>query len=222
MGSFNQGVLTMSEFKKQRLSSAGAELASVPKDPIPATEPAPVPKDPIPATEPVSARVSSVELPKKIVAKDIVGRKAMAYRKDGDGQLTDDAPRALYRVFGIVSGTRAGESAYGAFLEFTGSFEAIRFTDRQRFQSTRLFLQQPAEGLLLDAYTRAARADATATVKFAFDVGVRPSPKWIETDLGNSYEYTIKTVIESNQHDPLHELRGSMDQGLPALPQLTS
>lgn len=179
------------------------------------------PVDPSPEPIRVQAEDKPIEILNKIVAKDIVKRSAMNYRKDGDGKVEDSAPRSLYRVFGTARDVKHGDSQYGEWTAFIGSFEAIRFSDRQRFQAPNCFLQGASEGLLLDALLSARREDPSATVMFAFDIGVKPSDKWATEDKGNSYEYTVRTVLKTQQHDPLKEIRELATQTLPALPAPT-
>lgn len=173
---------------------------------------------PQPETKPApKAATKPIELLNKLVAKNIVTkRSALTYSKDSDGKLVDDAPRKLYRIWGTASGVRHGDSTYGQWTAFTGNFKAIRFSDTQWFQAPEAFLNGAAETLLLDALTLAQKDDPSASVTFAFDVGVRPSSKWVTEDKGNSYEYTIQTVLESQQHDPLAALTEEVLKSLPA------
>lgn len=163
------------------------------------------------------ANTGQVELLSKIVAKNLVKRSALNYKKDDEGNVINGEPRLLYRIFGTARTIRRGESTYGAWTAFEGSFEAVRFSDHQRFQAPECFLQGAAEGLLEDALITLQKEDPTGTLQFAFDIGVKPSPKWEAEDKGNSYEYTVKTVFESAQHDPLKELREKAMKSLPRL-----
>lgn len=157
-----------------------------------------------------------IELLSKIVAKNIVPRSALNYKKDGDGKVIDEAPRSLYRIWGVADSVRHGDSTYGQWTGFIGNFSAIRFSDSQLFKAPEAFLQGASETLLEDALAKAKKDDPSASVTFAFDIGVRPSAKWIAEDKGNSYEYTIKTVLESQQHDPLAALTEEVMKSLPA------
>ena len=98
-----------------------------------------------------------VEILNKIVAKDVVKRAALNYRKDGDGKVESPEPRSLYRIFGVARDVKHGDSQYGQWTAFLGSFEAVRFSDQQRFQAPQAFLQGASEGLLLDALLTADR-----------------------------------------------------------------
>lgn len=177
---------------------------------------------------------TTVELLKKLVAKDIVKRNQMVYQKDDNGVVIDPSPRPLYRVFGQVRDTKTGISNFGEWTAFIGSFEAVRHSDHSRFQSATLHLQNPAEGLLLDHFHKlrkealeqakktnpnATATDFPVTIIFAFDIGCQPSRKWVAEDVGNSYEYTVRTVFESDTTDPLTALRA---QALKTLPRLAA
>jgi hypothetical protein len=156
-----------------------------------------------PSPDPIRVRVEDkpVEILSKIVAKEIVKRSQLNYRKETDTdskgnetvRVVDPEPRSLYRIFGVAR-------------------------DRQRFQAPQCFLQGASEGLLLDALLSARKQDPSATVMFAFDIGVKPSQKWVAEDKGNSYEYTVRTVLSTQQHDPLKEIRDLASTTLPALP----
>lgn len=190
------------------------------------------PTDPEKPADETIQMSSTVELLKKLVAKDIVKRSQLVYQKDDNGAVIHPEPRALYRVFGQLRDTKSGMSNYGEWTAFVGSFEAIRHMDHQRFQSATLHLQNPAEGLLLDHFHKlrkealeeakktnpdAKASDYPVTVIFAFDIGCRPSPKWVAENVGNSYEYTVRTVFESDTTDPLTALRSQATKSLPRL-----
>lgn len=154
-----------------------------------------------------------VHLPKKLVAKEIVGRGRLIYRKkfikDAEGKETEAfeplLPEPLYVVFGQARDTKTGESDYGPWVAFLGHFEAIDLQTGERYVSTVLHLQDPAEGLLIDQLSR--RKEASDTVGFMFEVGKKPSQKWMDTDNGNSYEFTVKTHFQIDKVDPLAEMR---------------
>lgn len=209
---------------ERRQDSEPADTEATPGQP-----PDSAPVDPSPEPIRVQAEDKPIEILNKIVAKDIVKRSAMNYhkevKKDDQGNETirvvDPEPRSLYRVFGTARDVKHGDSQYGEWTAFIGSFEAIRFADRQRFQAPQCFLQGASEGLLLDALLAARKEDASATVMFAFDIGVKPSQKWVTEDKGNAYEYTVRTVLKTQQHDPLKEIRDLAMQTLPALPAPT-
>jgi hypothetical protein len=55
----------------------------------------------------------------------------------------------------------------------------------------------------------------TEGVQFAFDVGVKPTKDRQGKD---SYEYTIKPLVEAQDNDPL----AILEKQLPALPKLTA
>lgn len=175
-------------------------------------------KEPAKPAEP--PKVMKAEFLKKIVAKALVDRKDLRFaRVEKDGRESKDEndypPRALYRVYGTAQGTETGESQYGPWTCFTGSFEAIRLKDHKRFRSNKVFLQDPAEGLLIEAIRGAKLVDASASVRFGFDIGVKVSARWLDTDEGNSYEYTVESIFDTEEADPLAALRGAALQALP-------
>lgn len=189
-----------------------------------------------PGYEPEAAiAVEEVDMPKKIVAKDIVGRAGLKCTKktvpvidpntnkpkeDSDGNIITEVivspPRDLYIVFGTADGTRSGTSQYGDWVSFTGEFEARRFSDGRVFKSNECILQKPADALLLNALRDIKKRDPGASVSFAFTIGVRTSQRWVDTNEGNSYEYTIRSQIGVTRADPLAHLRNTVRHALPA------
>lgn len=172
--------------------------------------------------------VKEVILLKKMVAKDIVGRRELTYKKTFAPEDKEQKfplpmdPRQLYVVYGFARDTKVGDSDYGPWVAFLGSFEAIRFSDGTQFNSDKLHLQDPAEGLLLAQLQRAQEIEKGAQVGFTFEVGVKPSQRWIDTDAGNSYEYTIKTHFKLDKADPLAEMRRLVRGNVPLVKALPS
>lgn len=170
--------------------------------------------------------IDQVYLPKKIVAKDIVGRAALKMKKtartvkNGDGSEAIEwdvsPPKEIYTVFGTASGTETGQTSYGDWTGFTGTFEAVRTEDGARFRSNRLILQEPAQSLLINALAEVKKRDSSGSVNFAFEVGIRTSQRWVDTNEGNSYEYTIKSIFNVQRHDPLAHMRNSLKAILPS------
>jgi hypothetical protein len=91
----------------------------------------------------------------------------------------------------------------------------VRSEDGVRFRSNVLILQDPAEGLLLAALQDAKTRDKDASLSFAFNVGLRTSQRWADSNEGNSYEYTVDSVINVERTDPLAHLRHSLASVLP-------
>lgn len=171
-----------------------------------------------------------IHMPKKIVAKEIIPRAKLKGGKtwipgrnpttnellnDGSGVWKLDDPKPLYTVFGTATATKTGETAFGVWTGFLGQFEAVRAEDGVRFRSSVLMLQDPAQGLLLAALQDAKSRDKDASISFAFNVGLRTSERWAKSEEGNSYEYTVDSVINVERTDPLAHLRNSLQGILP-------
>jgi hypothetical protein len=203
---------------KHEKSAAGSTQTTAPEIPVADTavgdgaELPPEPKVNAETGEVTGIELGEVKLLKKLVAKDIVGRAGLIYRKEFANEDDKTAnrhkpmePRQLYVVFGQARSTKTGESDYGPWVAFLGTFEAVDLKTGDRYVSDKLHLQDPAEGLLLDQLAR--RADTSDSIQFLFEVGVKPSQKWIDTDNGNSYEFTIKTHFKLDKADPLAAMR---------------
>lgn len=177
--------------------------------------------------------VEVVNLPKKIVAKEIVGRMVLKCTKkfipekdeQGNVRVKDDGsprgdwevtpPTPLYTVFGTATGTRSGTSNYGDWMAFTGEFEAVRASDGERYKSGEVILQEPGHTLLFNTLVELRKVDATGGVQFAFEIGKKTSQRWVDTNEGNSYEYTQKSIVNVVRNDPLAALRSAISSSLP-------
>lgn len=114
----------------------------------------------------------------------------------------------LYTVYGIATGVRSGDSAYGTWTALTGNFEAVRASDGQVFQGPQCFLPEPG----LSMITSALDKGDTEGVQFALVIGVKPSAK--EPD--KKYEYTTQPVVKPENTGVLADLREQAHKALPA------
>ena len=113
----------------------------------------------------------------------------------------------LFQIFGIATGTKNGESNFGAWIAFTGQFRAIRVSDGEVFQAGMCFLPAMATNLMLPAVNK----EGTNGVEFAFNIGVFPA------DNLAGYEYFAEPMIETSETDPLEQLAKKVSQAaLPA------
>lgn len=96
----------------------------------------------------------------------------------------------LFSVAGIVRQCRSGETTFGPFLEFRGSFAAQNVGSSTKVVSNRCFVPPPFDAQLEDALAQTNGGE----VEFHILVGVIPS------DRGQSkYEYIVESIrkIES-------------------------
>jgi hypothetical protein len=121
----------------------------------------------------------------------------------------------LYSIIGVCTGMKTGESQYGGWVGFTGTFEAVRFSDGKAFAGAVAFIPEPASSMMLNALGRAEAQNGvgSASIEFAFIVGAKPSDK------ASGFEYTVEPVLNAKQNDALSELRKLMAPKLPALPK---
>ena len=118
----------------------------------------------------------------------------------------------LFIVFGIASKTKAGNSDFGPWTALLGQFEATNLETGEVFQAPQCFLPEPMNSLIatqLEATDEEGNREVNS-VQFSVEVGVKPN----ETPIG--YEYTTKTVVKSDEADPLAALRNASKAALPA------
>lgn len=104
----------------------------------------------------------------------------------------NEKPVWLYKVFGVANGTKEGESNYGHWIAFTGTFKAIR-NDGESFRSGQCFLPATATNLVLPSL----KNEGTNAVEFAFNVGVKKADNQI------GYEYIVEPILNVSDNDPI-------------------
>jgi len=137
-----------------------------------------------------------MQLLTKLSAKKLIGKIEKPTKKT-----------ALFRVLGIATGVKTGESTYGPWVAFLGQFRAIRNSDNEVFQAGQCFLPAMASNLMLPVVNQ----HGDTGVEFAFDIGVVPA----ENAIG--YEYFAEPIVESGETDALAALQKKVDaKALPA------
>lgn len=146
------------------------------------------------------AKSTETEITNKISAKRIMGKLAAPEKQT-----------ALYVVFGIADGLKAGESNYGPWEALTGQFEATVVSgenEGKRHYGTQLFLPKGAH----DTVAGRLRVEGNTSVEFAMEIGCKPA-----ADAPKGYEFTFKPISKPGAADPLAALRESVQKALPNL-----
>lgn len=114
-----------------------------------------------------------------------------------------DEPSELFQVVGIATGIQAGESQFGEWKAFIGTFKAVNLQTGEVFTSGKLFLPSVASNYL------AGFLGGSDSVEFALQVNSIPSDNVI------GYEYTVEPLIDFAEPKALAEL--SKRAGIKAL-----
>lgn len=117
-------------------------------------------------------------------------------------------PTALFSIFGIASNYKTGKSDFGDWLAFTGTFEAVRKSDGKSFVSSKVFLPNSIQGLLLDAMKADKETGEIPETQFAIEIGVKPAKNVV------GYEYSVTSLIKPAGVDPLAALRDQLGDRL--------
>lgn len=117
-------------------------------------------------------------------------------------------PIPLAMLYGRTSRYTIGNSTFGEFTKFGGSFEAVNVATGAAYRSGNILLPRIVEDLLRGALDD--REDQNAALEFSLEVGV----KYADTATG--YEYTVRPLVELAQSDELSHLRESAQKALPA------
>jgi len=145
------------------------------------------------------------QLLSKMSAKAIVGAIKPLLPRDAEKNIIKDQIVMLYTVFGIARGVKKGESTFGPWVSFSGSFEAVD-TNGEVYNSSNLFLPEVAENLLLPVVMDEKNESGVA---FSFAIGAKAS------DSSVGYEYVVKTLQELAADDPLAAMRAKLADKLP-------
>lgn len=127
--------------------------------------------------------MSKVNLIKKISVKSICGKTGPPKGK----------PKSLMDVYGIASGVKKGESQYGQWFGFIGSFQATNLETGEVFRSGQCFLPNVAGYTLLPA----VQAEGVKSVEFGFRIGI------IDSDVPTGFEYIAESLLKMSENDPL-------------------
>ena len=125
------------------------------------------------------------------------------------GSVTKDQgtiPLAI--MYGRTTRYTVGQSTFGEFTKFNGSFEATNVKTGESFRSGNILLPRIVEDLLRGALDD--REDANSALEFALEIGV----KYSENPMG--YEYTVRPLVELAASDELSHLRDTAVKALPA------
>lgn len=139
--------------------------------------------------------MSKVNIVSKISAKKIVGK-------------VKKPTETVYhmQVYGIATGTKAGESNFGPWTALTGQFRAKNLETGEVSQSGVCFLPEIALNLI----TPKLDAKNVEGVEFALNIGVTPANNSV------GYEYVVTPVIAASENDPLEQLETKVNKVLPA------
>lgn len=154
-----------------------------------------------------------MKLQKKLSIATVVGKVPTEIKQvaDAAGKLQSVAvaiEQPLMRVIGLANGIKTGNSNFGAWLSFSGQFEATNILTGEVSRGANLFLPDVA-GELLAPVVKAAEGN---DVVVGFDIGAKPA--------GNAvgYEYTVTPLTKPSENDALGALKASAFADVPALP----
>ena len=131
---------------------------------------------------------------KKITMKTCCGNIRAKIKEQADPYK----PFLAVRVIGVINGTRQGETTFGSYVNFIGSFRAIT-PDEKGYSSFRCLLPSFLEEQLAHAFMQSGE-----TIRFGFDIIVKPDSKEQEDKdneeakpTAQGYEYTAIPLMEA-------------------------
>jgi hypothetical protein len=115
----------------------------------------------------------------------------------------------LVDIYGVARKASPGTSDYGAFVAFLGAFRAVRLSDKQVFESSKIILPKFIEEELYSAF-----GDGMAgNVEFAFRVSAK-----YDKDAATKYVYDMKSLVPVAENAQLTALLGKVKEATKALP----
>ena len=142
-------------------------------------------------------------LVKKLSAKSMCGD---IKKRVHSGDLKDGK---IYRVWGLAAKIETGTSDHGEWLCFVGRFEAINIETGEHKASTKLFLPDVAQDLLVAPVE--GLKDGETGIEFGFDIAIR-----VDESAATGYVYEASPLDEPNTNDPMAKLANKYSAGLPA------
>lgn len=115
----------------------------------------------------------------------------------------------LVDLYGVATKAKPGTSDYGAYVAFLGSFRAVRLSDKQVFESSKIILPQFIEEELFGAFNEGS----TGNVEFAFRISAK-----YDKDAGTKYVYDMKSLVPVAENAQLTALLGKVKEAAKALP----
>lgn len=123
--------------------------------------------------------------------------------------------QALYDLFGIVNGSKRGQTALGSWLAFTGRFKAVVPTG-EVFISGKTHIPV-LEDMIYSVLIEAQQLDEKASVEIALRIGIKPAQKGKPSATG--YEYDVQRLVErESESDPIARLQAEASRAMAALP----
>jgi len=101
---------------------------------------------------------------RKLSAKSILGARPRFAEGDTDG-----ARKFIYRIAGRVTGVQTGQSDFGPWAAFKGSFQAER-SDGAIFAGPKAFVPEPVQSMLEDAVQSQLADGLVPSIQFGIDV----------------------------------------------------
>jgi len=134
----------------------------------------------------------------KITVKNVCGNPDLEQIIKAPGQQID-----LMDVFGLARKALPGESQYGPYVKFSGSFKAINLQTGETVRSGACILPGTAQEMLAGEFT-----DDTTEIKFGFKIGV----KYDKASKGTNYSFVVTPLTEAGENDPLVMLEAQIKQ----------
>ena len=139
---------------------------------------------------------------KKVTVPNIMGKPKAEWASEG--------PTDLFAFYGLCRSYAEESNSYGVYIRFKGDFKARNMRTGQEYRSATAILPKVAEDFLANVMLRAQEYAGMAYVEFGIVVGM------VQSDTPVGYEFTVRTLVEDKDTDPLAALEAKIMQELPS------
>lgn len=132
------------------------------------------------------SKISTATVCGKIKVKELAERKT---------------PLKLMRVYGIAKKIITGNTTFGDWMGFVGSFEAVNLATGESFASGKCFLPVNITNMLAGQFV-----EKVETVRFGYEISAR-----FNEANQCKYEYLVEELLKTAEENPIEQLRKEVD-----------
>lgn len=132
-----------------------------------------------------------------------ISAKVLGFGIEEIRDLVKKGEKALFTIYGTCTNVKYGTGDNGAWIKFTGAYEAVNMESGEVIRSGEMFLPDSVSPILETELLTARAVEGFQGVQIAFEVGAKKN----EMPIG--YEFTVKDLSEPSEKDALLAMRNS-------------
>ena len=147
----------------------------------------------------MTTETDKVNVVSKISTKTVCGGIKIADIIPKEGK--EAKPIKIMKVYGIAKRIITGNTTFGDYIGFAGSFEAVNEKTKERFAAGKCFLPN----IIADPLS-AAFENKIESIRFGFDIAVK-----FDEAVPCKYVYSAQSLIKQQKDNPIALLRGEVE-----------